>query len=71
MNVWTLGASPVTGQEKKRRIIRPTILNFLTCNFSCAGDFQVRPFFSYININDHINLRNETAMEGYKIFLNF
>ena len=41
-----LGASPVTGQEKKRRIIRPTILNFLTCNFSCAGDFQVRQSFS-------------------------
>ena len=28
MNVWTLGASPVTGQEKKRRIIRPHPLRF-------------------------------------------
>ena len=46
VNVLTLGASPVTGQEKMKRIISPIILNFLTWNFSSAGDFEARQSFS-------------------------
>ena len=56
VNVLTLGASPVTGQEKMKRIIRSIILKFLFCWWFWSSTVLCK------NINHHINLRNERAI---------